>query len=125
MRVGFTGTRRGMSPHQKRQLREALNWFGLYGWHHKEPMELHEGEASGADREAKDVVQECRYGWDVVPHLPNGDPLARNRRIVAAVDVLIAAPETDEETLRSGTWATVRYARQKGIPVVFLSRGQR
>lgn len=55
-------------------------------------------------------------------HPAGDDPLARNRRIVAAVDVLIAAPETDREELRSGTWATIRYARAAGKPVVMLSR---
>ncbi len=49
-----------------------------------------------------------------------GEELDRNRDIVAAVSILIAAPETDIEEQRSGTWATVRYARKKGIPVVIV-----
>ena len=51
-------------------------------------------------------------------------PLVRNARIVQAADLLIAAPEQDIEQLRSGTWATVRAARKKGIPVIMLLRGE-
>ena len=50
-------------------------------------------------------------------------PLVRNRNIVRAVDIMIAAPATDKEELRSGTWATVRYCRQARKPVIMLSRG--
>lgn len=30
---------------------------------------------------------------------------------------MLAAPATDQEILRSGTWAAVRYARKVGVPV--------
>lgn len=43
-------------------------------------------------------------------------PLVRDQDIVNAVDILVAAPLTDHEIIRSGTWTTVRYARRKGIP---------
>ena len=43
--------------------------------------------------------------------------LARNRAIVAAVDVLLAIPAGPERgNPGSGTWATVRYAYKAGIP---------
>lgn len=41
----------------------------------------------------------------------------RNDRIIAEIDRLLAFPKTATEELRSGTWATVRRAREKGIPV--------
>lgn len=42
-------------------------------------------------------------------------PLERNKDIVKdGVDGLIAAPRESSEKLRSGTWATVRYARKLG-----------
>lgn len=54
---------------------------------------------------------------DVIdPPLP---PLARNRTIAAA-DALIAAPKGFAEELRSGTWATVRYARALGRPILII-----
>jgi hypothetical protein len=43
--------------------------------------------------------------------------LARNDKLVELADRLIAFPKTSKEVLRSGTWATIRRARKKGIPV--------
>jgi len=36
--------------------------------------------------------------------------LDRNKRIVDTTDILLAFPKEQEMTLRSGTWATIRYA---------------
>lgn len=49
-----------------------------------------------------------------------GPYLWRNHQIVDATSALIAAPFGFEEELRSGTWATVRYARKLGRPVRFF-----
>lgn len=129
MRVGFTGTRKGMSPAQREQLALVLYWLAASEFHH--------GGAAGADTEADKVAMAQHYHRVVhpCPGVVRADrfdgrtweevfpPLVRNRRIVEACDVLVAAPETDREVVRSGTWATVRYARQAGKPVVMLSRG--
>ena len=114
MRVGFTGTRHGMSGIQKDQLAKVLRLMpGGFVFHH--------GAAQGADTQAAEIAG--GYTPTVVAHPAEpGKELARNRVIVANSDILIAAPRTDKEELRSGTWATVRYARQAGIPVVMLSR---
>jgi hypothetical protein len=86
-------------------------------------LPFHHGAAVGADTEAANMAR--LYGFAPTAHpAENGRELARNREIVAESDILIAAPRNDHEELRSGTWATVRYARQKGIPVVMLSRGR-
>jgi hypothetical protein len=47
-------------------------------------------------------------------------PLDRNWDIVREADLVVACPDTAVENLRSGTWATVRYADQleKTIKVV-------
>jgi hypothetical protein len=56
-------------------------------------------------------------------------PLERNKLIVARCDLLLATPETQQEVLRSGTWATIRAARRnsKSHTIVFpdgaLQRG--
>jgi hypothetical protein len=34
----------------------------------------------------------------------------------------VACPRTDQEQRRSGTWATVRYARKVGKPVLIIGR---
>lgn len=47
-------------------------------------------------------------------------PLKRNREIANHCDLLLATPKTAGEELRSGTWATIRYARsyQKTIAII-------
>lgn len=55
---------------------------------------------------------------DVV-HEPR-PPLERNRDVVDASDVLLACPGGMAEEQRSGTWATIRYARKAGKPVVIV-----
>jgi hypothetical protein len=46
--------------------------------------------------------------------------IERNTEIVDDSDHLFAAPKEQFEQLRSGTWATVRRARKKGIPYEIL-----
>lgn len=113
MIVGFTGTRQRMSDTQIRQLGFVLKIL-------PEPLLLH-GGAIGADLQAHQVAVSLDIDTMIYP--ANGDPLKRNRQIAADCDLLIAAPLTDQEELRSGTWATVRYVRKERKPIIFLSRG--
>ena len=126
MTVGFTGTRDGMSRWQASQLQYILALFYhadrriglvptlLYGTH--ESVELK------SDAEAAKLA--TALGYAVRPyHAKRGEELDRDRRQVGDSNVLVAAPITDLEERRSGTWATVRYARELRIPVVMLSRG--
>jgi len=135
MIVGFTGTRKGMTQMQQDQLALALSCF----YNPAGANELHVGGAAGADDEAWVAAEAAGYDVHVHPcpgvvrdDLQDGavwhetfPPLERNRHIVAASDILVAAARTNTEEQRSGTWATVRYARDKGIPIVMLSRGIR
>jgi hypothetical protein len=137
MIVGFTGTRKGMNERQLNQL--ALMLICLHTGRPGARNEFHFGGARGADLEARAAAVE--HAFEIVWHPCPGvvadeqtagehwrkvlPPLVRNQRIVDAVSVLLAAPHTDKEALRSGTWATIRYARAKGIPVVMLTRGWR
>jgi hypothetical protein len=124
MKIGFTGTREGMSRVQAHHCQLVLAW--LFAASKLRP-ELHYGRHERAvllaDQEAATLA--TALGYQSEPHYAMvGEELDRNREIVAAVSVLIAAPLTDKEEQRSGTWATVRAARKKGIPVVMLSRGE-
>ena len=121
MTIGFTGTRKGMSEAQRAQLHAVIDWLWIG---RRDDREFRHGAAIGADLQAVDIASRWANAA-IVAHPANGQPLARNRAIVAASDILIAAPESDTEQLRSGTWATVRYARRKGIPIVMLSRGEK
>lgn len=48
-------------------------------------------------------------------------PLDRNRDIVDLSHYMVATPKEDAETVRSGTWATIRYTRkqQKYIEIIY------
>jgi hypothetical protein len=125
MRIGFTGTRYGMSVAQEVQLRHMLGTFRTSdqatGMRSEFHYGTHESVVLESDAEAASIAEEMGYRL-VAHHAHPGGELDRNRREVDAVHILIAAPETDKETQRSGTWATVRYARSRGMVVVMLSR---
>lgn len=115
--VGFTGTQRGMAEQQMLAFRRLLFLFEWKVFHH--------GDCIGADAQAHEIAVE--RGMTTVAHPPEIDTkrawvladatrmarsyLDRNRDIVDETSYLIATPGEFEEQLRSGTWATVRYAR--------------
>jgi len=126
-RIGFTGTKRGMTAAQLDALRVCLNDYSV-------GTELHHGDCIGADAEAHDICTALRLKPVIHPPdnpraraykqakrvLPPKPYLERNHDIVDAVDYLIAAPAGFKEKLRSGTWATVRYAKRVGKVVYVL-----
>lgn len=136
MRVGFTGSREGMSWRQSKTLERLLPYLDVEEFHH--------GDCQGADFSAHYIViREPMLGFKgVVVHPPkerfyrafcNGAErreeksyLERDRDIVDECDILIAAPlfkDGTKRAQRSGTWYTVNYARNQGKPVVILTRG--
>jgi imidazolonepropionase-like amidohydrolase len=108
--VGFTGTRKGMTPWQLEGVKVFLVRAISDG-----AKDFHHGCAVGADTEAAALAK--RLGFNIVEHPATGDPLGRNRKIVAASERMVAAPGEAKELLRSGTWATVRYSRKAGVPL--------
>jgi len=136
IRVGFTGTRVGLTFRQKVVLKGVLAEF--VG---KDPegCEFHHGDCIGADAETAWLAKGA--GYIVVVHPPTDERLRafapgdlvlpaepyldRNRAIVDVCSTLIAAPKDPFEQGRSGTWMTVRYAKRVGRPaiVVFPSGG--
>jgi hypothetical protein len=124
VKIGFTGTREGMSETQKRQLAWMLAVFVYADYHVGREVELHHGFAIGADREAEEIATKLNVPKRNIKRYPAGDdPLARDRVLADKVDIMVAAPKTDKEIRRSGTWATIRYTRALGKPVLMLSRG--
>lgn len=140
--LAFTGTREGMTERQKAAL--ALRVAGLA------PRVFLHGGAEGADTEAHDTILEyvtsaaavievypCNTwrrdvwrdsyrrqlvfeaGRDFIVH-PIMEPLARNHVMVDRCNHLLATPAQPEEQHRSGTWATIRYARSKCKPVTLI-----
>lgn len=142
LELGFTGTQAGMSDRQKDLLRRRLLIYGqIYratAGNADRRLVLHHGDCIGADVDADAVAREA--GWEVEIHPPDDDSkrafcaqagdtvrqplpyLERNHDIVDVTLRLIAAPRQAREEIRSGTWATVRYARRVGHPVTVLPR---
>ena len=128
MKIGFRGTRDGMTERQKDTLRQVLAEY--------QPDEFHHGDFVGADAEAHVIVKTAYPAIRVVIHPPSkktfrafcrGDEqrpargyLARNRDLVGTCDTLVAAPRSMEEQQMSGTWAVIRYARVRNLTVVLL-----
>lgn len=105
-RIGFTGTRAGMTGEQAAAIARHLLILFKGG-----SAELHYGAAVGADEQAAALA--TMIGYTLVPY-PGGDAkhnIARNHDIVEVSKVMLAAPYAGKEMLRSGTWATIRFAR--------------
>lgn len=143
MKIGFTGTQHGMTSRQKAELQFWLRNIADGQSFSKDNLQLHHGGCIGADKEAHDIWLALGYE-ERHPHVhwahgPGIDekravlseindcqtydakpPLERNRDIVDVCAVLIAAPLQRAEVLRSGTWATVRYARTTGKTVLTI-----
>ena len=127
MKIGFTGTQTGMTHMQKRVFERLLHQFGCTEFHH--------GDCIGADSDAHKIARTLAVPWIVI-HPPT-DPrkrafckanlvrpekayILRNHDIVNDTDTLIATPKEDTEQLRSGTWATIRYANKTGKRVIII-----
>ena len=132
MKVGFTGTQYGMTTGQYREVTKIL--LSL-----KEMVEFHHGDCVGADQEAHNFVWGEMKKARIYIHPPINpkkrahctsedsiilkaqEYLVRNHAIVDAVDLLIAAPRSvGVEELRSGTWATIRYARERMMQYIIV-----
>ena len=125
MKVGFTGNRDGMTKDQITTIKRLLSI---------RPVELHHGDCIGCDAFAHTIATDLRI--PVIGHPPDlpgqrmflhyaeerekKPYLERNHDIVDETDILIACPKGAEEIVRSGTWATVRYARKVGKPILVV-----
>lgn len=135
MRLGFTGTSDPQRVEQLVALRMELRRLA----ERFEPTEFHHGDCVNADENAHKLVMQDTTA-KVVIHPPNNDYaqafcsgdlyrierrqpkpyLERNRDIVDETDELLACPRSKLEQRRSGTWATIRYARKKGKPITII-----
>lgn len=125
MHVGFTGTQIGMTPDQKRVFTHFMKTC--------EGLIFHHGDCIGADYDAHIIAR--KHNLKIVLHPPNyGGKRAfceadesreekpyieRNHDIVDESDAVFATPK-GPEVMRSGTWATVRYARKTGTPLFII-----
>jgi hypothetical protein len=128
-KVGFTGTHKGAESLQLWLLQEKLKVLKEEGFD-----EFHHGQCIGADQQAAMIAKELgfrvvahpglakdpanllyRSEWDGNDEVLEAKPfIERDHDIVDATEVMLATPLTYGETVRSGTWTTVRYARKQG-----------
>lgn len=129
--IAFTGTRKGLTAAQHEKLGEVIRLIA------PEQIEAHHGLCEGADDSFHELVEELYKAGDrkIVGHPPSDKKyyshnacdemwaakgyLVRNHDIVDQAEILIACPK-GKESLRSGTWATVRYANQRRKPVTII-----
>lgn len=146
-KIGFTGSRKGMT---QKQVAELLK---LIVFNH--PFELHHGDCVGADAKAHKYYSTYpEPGKRIVIHPPINDELRaychldkiiddtiikvreekhyldRNRDIVDETDFLLAFPNGSDRSYgragksrQGGTWYTIRYARSinKPVTIVYLN----
>lgn len=135
MIVGTTGTSRGPTPAQHDTFKELVARLpisrfvhgGCVGWdtlahyavrraHPKIPIEIFPSDLHGMQGTCVTIpMGNC----EIHVEMP---PLDRNRLMTQWIYGLIAVPRTDEEQIRSGTWATIRYAREIGLPIYIIRR---
>jgi hypothetical protein len=123
LHVGFTGTQSGMTPAQGSKLVDVLS-----SWRRTDRYDVvgHHGDCIGADEDFHKILITLGAAHPIIhpPVIPDKRALCepysimmnplpyleRNRAIVRDSDVLLACPGGFQEELRSGTWATLRYA---------------
>lgn len=117
MKVGFTGTRWGMG-NRTSTFEYIIDKLGITEFRH--------GMCIGSDEEAHNLV--ALRPVLIIGHPPEDQKqmakvkcdryevpkayLVRDHDIVDNVEVMVATPQQNEEILRSGTWATIRYAKK-------------
>lgn len=134
MHIAVSGSKYGMSEAQ-------VFMFGmLLGKLLQEDSEItiHHGDCIGVDSAVASLTE--AHNIPVIVHPPVNDRykgynetrpnvvavrepkdyLDRNHDMVDECFMHVAMPNTTKEQLRSGTWATVRYARKKGKPVAVI-----
>lgn len=128
--IGFTGSQYGAANHlaQYDRVRELL--IAEF-----EPGAIFRyGMCEGWDDEAAEMAR--KTGYRLIGHppknkkkigtikpdreLPPEEYLVRDDRIIMASTKMIAAPFTVRETLRSGTFTTIRHTANFGIPGVIV-----
>lgn len=126
--IGFTGTRHGMTEPQSDEVRRLLQRA-----HARGIRDFAFGLCVGADEEAAIIARGLNMRLHGFPAYEAGNPLRsllvvdvladptppleRNAVIVASSRELVAAPSGGTEVRRSGTWWTIRAARERGLPV--------
>lgn len=131
MDFAFTGTKNGPTPSQAFGLSNVLHQVKTDGY-----VKMHNGDCVGSDKFSAHMWK-YRFNGDIILHpptnpkyrawidfadimMPEGDYIERDHDMVDMSSLLVGTPKTMSEYLRSGTWATIRYARKIGIPRILI-----
>ena len=133
LHLGFTGSQWGMSNEQFARVNQLVRDL--------KPTHVHHGMCVGADeqfhniiRHARETLPDCiiighppvdrgKMSGVKVDELRLPKPyLERDEDIAFESAILLATPKEDKEKLRSGTWATIRRARNHGRKVIRIQR---
>lgn len=126
IKLGMTGSRMGMTEKAEIILKKFLNNNII--------IEAHHGDCIGADEKFHEIVLENKIKTIIHPPKNNTmrsfckgdeirkplDYIQRNHSIVNETDMLIAFPSTKTEIIRSGSWATIRYAKKNKKPILII-----
>ena len=122
--IMVTGTKKGMTePQFNTFINLTENLFDKYG------KFFRHGDCIGVDWEAGEIVASNHPEVKIIIHpptkykyrafsenydvmLPEDDYLVRDHKMVDAADFVVGVPKDFHEELRSGTWATLRYAKK-------------
>lgn len=134
--IGFTGTRQGMTiPQHTSVVQIMLNQYKRKH-HYGEDYTWHHGICVGSDEQLHNLA--LIFGFYIHGHPPKNDSLEadctgftdvslpeayliRNHAIVDSCYLLVATPKEQKEIQRSGTWATIRYARTQSKNVIVIN----
>ena len=126
--LSVTGTRQGTTDVQHSRLSDIIALCRVRGF-----GVFHDGDCVGVDVQAVEIA--FAHGYHCVGHPSTAStrayfigrhemrgpmsPLERNRVMVDECDLLVACPKEFNEIMRSGTWATIRYAKKIGRKIIF------
>lgn len=129
--IGTTGTRKGLTEEQR-------EWVEDFSSPKKNIVDvMHHGDCVGSDEEVATIFH-ARNTY-IIAHpgngrfelrancaandlvLPTRTYLKRNLDIVKASELLLGFPKIETEIYRSGTWASIRYARAIQIPIYVVT----
>lgn len=126
MIIGVTGTREGMNEKQ-------LLAVGRFLQQHSGGI-LHHGDCMGVDVQVARIAD--ALGFETVCHPPIETVLrayhpsttilsplgylARDRKIVDSVELLLVVPKQNHWQPTGGTWYTHDYAKKKGVPIKMI-----
>lgn len=134
--IGFTGSQHPMTQRAKITLHLTLHDIIEEHKFSSAPTCLHHGDCINSDEEAAKIGSALGYlvhahpsflekkrafsEFNDVIHAPK-EPLERNKDIAKISSVLVATPHTYQEIIRSGTWTTIRRARElnREIGIIF------